>query len=74
MRRSLIAFALLACTSGFMASDESSDRAAIARQSSEVLVRIETRAGAFMVRESYAQEFQGALAGELPERPLYAGR
>ena len=46
----------------------------MARQSTEVLVRIETRAGAFLVRESYAKEFQGALAGELPERPLLAGR
>ena len=74
MRRFLIACGLLACTSAFLPSDELSDRAAMARHSSEVLVRIETSSGAFLVRESYAKEFQGALAGELPERPLYAGR
>ena len=66
MRRLLIACGLLACTSAFISSDA-------ARESSEVLVRIETRAGAFMVRQAFAEEFQGVLAGELTERPLMAG-
>jgi len=73
MRRFLIACGLLTCASSVIASDGLSQKDAAA-ESREGLVRIETRAGAFLVRQSFADEFRVALAGELPERPLYAGR
>jgi len=75
MRPYLVAFGLSACTTPDFSSDEAAEKnAALARQSVEELVRVETRAGAFLVRESCAQEFRGVLAGELTEHSLWAGR
>ncbi len=75
MSRYLVVFGLLVCTSAGLASDgASATNGALARQSVEEVVRIDTRAGAFMVRESCAQEFRQALAGEITEHPILAGR
>jgi hypothetical protein len=73
MSRYLVAFGLLACASAGLASDEASNtNAALARQSVEEVVRVETRAGSFLVRESCAQEVRQALAGEATEHPIFA--
>ncbi len=75
MSRYLVAFGALVCTSAGLASDEASNtNRALARQSVEEVVRIDTRAGTFMVRESCAQEVRQALAGEATEHPIFAGR
>lgn len=75
MWRYLVAFGLSACTTAGVASDGASNRnGALARQSVEELVRVETRAGAFLVRESCAQELRGVLAGEVTEHSLWAGK
>ncbi len=74
MSRYLVALGLLACASAGVASDQSSDtNGALARESVEDVVRIDSRAGAFLVRESCAQEIRQALAGEVTEHPLFAG-
>jgi len=75
MRRYLVALALSACTTPGVASDEPSNlKRELARETVGDTIRIETRAGAFLVREGCAQELRQVLAGEMTEHPIWAGK
>jgi hypothetical protein len=75
MIRSLVAFGLWVSTTAGVASDEARGTNRVpAGQSVDDVVRIDTRAGTFMVRETCAEELRDALAGRVTEHPIYAGR
>ena len=75
MIRSLVAFGLWVSTTSGIASDEAqATNRALEEQIAAEVVRIDTRAGTFEVRESCAEELRQALAGRVTEHPIFAGR